>query len=57
MRINQDQVNTAIDSITESLRINGAASDLTDFLVNYLAANSHDIVELYNQEDEEEDQD
>jgi hypothetical protein len=35
----QDQIRAAIDSLSESVRINGHESPTTDFLINFLADN------------------
>jgi hypothetical protein len=40
----------AIDAISEALRVNGAESSITDFCVNYLAANLDDLVQLWEED-------
>jgi hypothetical protein len=48
-----DEFHSAIDDISESIRINGVESGMTDFCVNFLAANIDAMVELWEQDDEE----
>jgi hypothetical protein len=43
----------AIDDISESIRINGVESGMTEFCVNFLAANIDAMVELWDQDDDE----
>ena len=40
------RIHHAIDSISESVRINGAESDTTDFLINYLSGDIDTITKL-----------
>lgn len=46
-----EKVHAAIDSLTESARINGVETKMVDFLLNHLAAFADDLAEKYEEDD------
>ena len=53
----ENQIHSAIDSISESVRINGCESKVTDFLINFLAGNVHLILDQMDDAELAEDDD
>lgn len=48
-----DAMRETIDAISQSVRINGAESEMADFCLNFLAANIDALVELWDQDDDD----